>query len=199
MHLKLGERVSLSEEENGEIRLTSSWSTLSWKNATPALRFCLRQLAEKGAHEESLIDELFEEEGDHSLALLYHALAQMKERAFLLLTPFWQESPFITLRPIAPHYTWHEDAVDETEPFVLTPYTSSFQKNGECIMETPLNAAYVILRSPESISLIKALKQPIQLNQLYQALPHLPKDLITHSLKLLKSAKILRRRRSDER
>jgi len=174
------------------LKVKSPWTELVWKTPASSLRQALNMLIQ-GVHEEFLVEQLLEKDGDRDLIFLYHALDRLKERALLSLTVFHEEVPFLTFQPLTPSFKWQEMSVSEEEPLKLTRFCISYELNGEQVLETPLNAARMTLKSAESLSLIRALRKSTNLKELKALLPNLSQETIEKALSLLNSAKVLQR------
>lgn len=191
VQLKFHEDVRFIEEAAGVLRLKSPWIDLIWKTPFPALHRSLYILAESGACEDGLADQVLEEEGKKGLLLFYHELDKLKRHALLSCTLFCKEEPLVALEPLSSTLEWHEEPIPPTRLLKLSRFCFSYSLDGERVLETPLNAARIILKKKESAFLVRALTVPTTLRDLYTAFPQYTAPAIESFLKLLKSAKML--------
>ncbi len=190
-HLSLQEKAQLAEESCGKLTIKSPWVNLSWAAPTQTQREVFQRMRGVHADEETLSDLVIEKEGTDGLVHFYHLLNQLKMHALLAFTVVQEKTPLLKLIPIASTFKWTDGALAEGARFQLSRFCFAHKLGDEMVLETPLNAARVVIHDARVFPLLHFLSKAVTLHDAVKAFPEFSSSVLEKCLQLLHQAKML--------
>ncbi|NLG48752.1 MAG: SagB/ThcOx family dehydrogenase [Chloroflexi bacterium] len=195
--LSIRKDVSVAEETADQLTLLApfaslSFTTLTLKQVTPALRAGLAALLDGGASQDQLTASVLEADGISGLYRLNFYLRKLFERSLLCHTVSVDGRPLATFSPLADFgQPYRADAVDSTKTYVLSRFACCRREKDGMVLECPLGHAQVQLHTPEAVALVAELARPATCDQLAAQHTELPATAITGIVNLLLNAQAL--------
>lgn len=195
--LSIRKDVSVAEETADQLTLRApfaslSFSTLTLKQVTPALRAGLAALLDGGASQDQLTASVLEADGISGLYRLNFYLRKLFERSLICHTVSLDGRPLATFSPLADFgQPYHADAVDPAKTYVLSRFACCRREQGNMVLECPLGHAQVRLHTPEAAALVAELASPTTCDQLAAQHAEWPATAITGLINLLLNAQAL--------
>ncbi len=186
LRLSLRPDVSLKEQTADQLTLEAPLvsppnTTATFKKLSPTLISAIKQLLDGPSSEQDLSAQVLTADGFPGLAKLNTILSHMAGRAMLCHTVWVDDSPLLTITPIAIYYRFDPDKLNLDARYVLSRFALFRRDKGQMIMETPLAFASVRLHNQQAMTILAMLSEPRTVQEMGEALSSetLPKHVLT--------------------
>jgi SagB-type dehydrogenase family enzyme len=187
----LREGVSLTTGTDGELVLQSPYARVAFKRIAPGLRAALEQLADAGAPEDRLTDEVLKADGPDGLARYYYYLERLAQRGLVLRSAHLDGKRLATLTPISGSSEFAGGAIKRDRRYALSRFTYMHRVDGEIVLESPLSHARITLHDWRATALVHLLARPCWLLEIVPQVAGLSDVAVNQLLILLVGSRMI--------
>lgn len=174
--MRLQLKPEILVKENG---IEAPHVSFKFNQLTPAIYSALCTLKE-GCEEEEMTAPI---KTDEELIFFYYYLNQLKKNGFIIF-----QTPLIELSPFNGSFSYEKNGKGA---FKLSRFTLCRPKDGDFVIETPLNPVRVRFLTEAGLHFFYAFCTPHTLEEVFERFPHLEEDSLRETFFLLTSAGIL--------